>query len=218
MATTARPTATARALVALSVGLTVLGLATARVIVEGERELARSNAALAAREPLDAIVHARRAAGWYAPGAPHVSVAYDRLLALAEAAEASRRPELALLAWRSIRQASSTTRWVVAPHRAQRQRAEREIARLSALQPRQAAPDEEVLAARLAELTHRPSRRHPAWSVALVASFALAAAGFAVGSRRVAGAGGRLDWRAARGGLVLTALGAAGWLVVVWRG
>ncbi len=200
----------------LAVIVTLLGVATARVLVSGEEELSRSNEALTAKDPRGAVVHARRAAGWYAPGAPHVAVAYERLIALAEAAEENRRDDLALLTWRSVREASTTTRWLMTPHAADRERADREIARITAKRPRHAEPDPAVMTARFQELANR-SGHHPGWGVALVASFALSAAGFAWWSRRVAGAGGRLDLRAARGGLILTLAGVASWLLTVWR-
>jgi len=207
---------TARLLMALAVVLTLLGVATARVVVAGEHELALSNEALEFKDPRAAIVHARRAAGWYAPGAPHVSVALTRLLALAEAAEQNRQDELALLAWRGLRQAAMTTRWVLTPHAEERDRAEKEIARLSAKRPRQAEPNPAEVTVRFRELAERPGQ-HPAWGLVLVGSFGLSAAGFAWWSRSVAGAGGRLDLRAARGGLVLTLIGVASWLLTVWR-
>jgi len=200
----------------LAVIVTLLGVATARVVVSGEEELGRSNEALTAKDPRAAVVHARRAAGWYAPGAPHVAVAYERLVAMAEAAEANRRDDIALLAWRSVREASTTTRWLTTPHGTERERADREIARLTAKRPRQAEPDAAVVTARFQELATR-SGHHPGWGGVLVASFAMGAAGFAWWSRRVAGAGGRLDLRAARGGLLLTLAGAASWLLTVWR-
>ena len=54
----------------------LVAAATLRVITSGEREIAASTDGLRAGDPHAATEHARRAAGWYAPGAPHVRVAY----------------------------------------------------------------------------------------------------------------------------------------------
>ena len=71
--------------VGIAQGIALIGLviaaATVRVVLAGEREIKDSTAALRAGDPHAAALHARRAAGWYAPGAPHVRVAYDRLIA-----------------------------------------------------------------------------------------------------------------------------------------
>ena len=59
------------------------GVATLRAVLDGERELALSDAAFDANDLHGAIQHARRAASAYAPCAPHVQRGYDRLLAVA---------------------------------------------------------------------------------------------------------------------------------------
>src|SRR4029078_11014960 len=83
-----------------------------------------------------AAEHARRAAGWYAPGAPHVRVAYERLMALATTAEGRGDREIALFAWRGVRTAAIETRWLFTPHEEDLGRANQAIARLSAATPR----------------------------------------------------------------------------------
>jgi hypothetical protein len=81
----------------------LLTLATLRVVFSGEAEIAAGTRALRDGQPREAIACSARAAAWYAPGAPHVAVAYRRLARLAEAAEARHRTELALMAWRGVR-------------------------------------------------------------------------------------------------------------------
>src|SRR6478735_3616063 len=76
---------------ALLAFLTVLmfALFSARVILEGESELSASDAAFDRGELGSALDHARRGATLYAPGAPHVDRAYERMNALATGAEAA---------------------------------------------------------------------------------------------------------------------------------
>lgn len=200
----------------LAVVITVLGVATLRVVYSGEAELRASDAALDAGDAREAIVRARRAARWYAPGAPHVPVAYDRLIALAEASEANRHDDLALLAWRGVRVAVIETRWIVATHPEHLERANGEIARIVAKVPRAAEPDPLIRAEELAKLRrHEPPRT--LWVVSLALGFALLAAGLFVWGRQVAGAGGTMMWRSAKLGVLLSAAGAVLWLVAIWR-
>lgn len=200
----------------LAVVITVLGVATLRVVYSGEAELRASDAALDAGDAREAIVRARRAARWYAPGAPHVAVAYDRLIALAEASEANRHDDLALLAWRGVRVAVIETRWIVPTHPEHLERANSEIARIVAKVPRAAEPDPLIRAEELAKLRrHEPPRT--LWVVSLALGFALLAAGLFVWGRQVAGAGGTMMWRSAKLGVLLSAAGAVLWLVAIWR-
>ena len=95
---------------ALSVAAALVFALGHRVVQAGEREVLASTAALASGDPREAVVRARRAAGLYAPFAPHVRVAYDRLAALATAAEKRGDRDLALFAWRGVRTAALETR------------------------------------------------------------------------------------------------------------
>jgi hypothetical protein len=208
--------------------LVALGLVCTRVVLAGEHELAASTEALRQGDPVQATVHARRAAGWYAPGAPHVGVAYERLQALARAAEQHRRFDLALLAWRAIRSASTETRWLTTPHAADLELADREIARLLSMPVGERGtvgePDPAVAAAELETLGRLPGPR-VLWIVVLVAAFALGAVGLGLSARQMgegaataaAGSWWRAGWAHARTGLVLTALGLGLWLLALWR-
>ncbi len=206
----------ASVLVTAAVVVAALGAGTTRVVLAGEAEIVASNAALVAHDPHEAVVRARRAAGWYAPGAPHVAVAYARLVALAEAAEQHKQLDLALLAWRGVRSAALETRWVVVPRDAERTRANAEIARLSKMQSDrdgtvavQPAEQRELLA------RHEAPRRP--WVVALVAAFILQVGGFLWWARRVAGPAGRLRWTQAHYPAALALFGVALWLLALWR-
>jgi len=202
--------------VVAAVVVAALGASTTRVVLAGEAELAASNAALEAGDAHEAIVRARRAAGWYAPGAPHVSVAYARLAALAKAAEEHKQIDLALLAWRGVRRAALESRWVLSHHQAERDRANTEIARLSKVKSdREGTPA--VDAARQLELLagHEAPRRP--WVIVLVAAFVLMVSGFGWWARRVAGPAGRLQWARAHYPAALALVGVLLWLLALWR-
>jgi hypothetical protein len=205
-----------------------LGLASVRVVVSGERELVASTEALRRGNAEEATVRARRAAGWYAPGAPHVRVAYERLRALGREAELHRRFDLALLAWRAIRTAALETRWLLTPHAADLELANREIARIMAMPVGERGtvgpPDAAVAAAELETLARAPGPRL-GWTILLCVAFGLGVVGFALWARQMgegaATATARTWWRAgwARGrtGALLTAVALGLWLLALWR-
>lgn len=200
-----------------------------RVIVAGEQEIAESTEALRRGDAYAAAVHARRAAGWYAPGAPHVRVAYERLVALATAAEGIGNADVALLAWRGVRTAALETRWLVTPHEGDLERANAAIARLSAAQPRppgtRTEPTAEVEREHLAALARDEAPRR-GWVAALCAGLAAWVGGAAWAVWRGAprgdatGAGGaerRWALRRAAPALAVCAAGVALWLLAIWR-
>jgi hypothetical protein len=203
----------------LGAGL-VVGVVYARVVTAGEGELAASTAGLRAGDPHEAAVRARRAAGWYAPGAPHVRVAYERLAALATKAEGLGDRDTALLAWRAIRTAAIETTWVVTPHEADKERADQAIARLEASVPRPPGTRTEpngTIEREALEALARDEAPRAFWIVALGLSFVAWAGGAAWIVRRALGATGRIDLRRASPGLVATAFGVALWLLAIWR-
>lgn len=110
----------------------VVAAIMARVVYSGEREIAESSAALRAGDADKAIIHARMAALWYTPGAPHVRVAYGRLMALGREAEERKMWDTSLFAFRSVVSASASTRWAIEPHAEDVARAEEAIARIEA--------------------------------------------------------------------------------------
>ena len=193
---------------------------SARVVFSGEREIAASTAALRSGDPHEAVFHARRAAGYYAPGAPHVRVAYDRLVALATKAEQVGDRATALYAWQSVRSAALETRWIVTPHAADLDRANTNIARLQATQERtpdmRVEPTAVLEREALASLT-RDESPHIPWVIALVAGFLAWTLGAALTLRRAVTTTGQLLWTKARLPVALTALGVALWLVSIWR-
>lgn len=122
----------ARRFVFLTAAVLVMAAAcVGRVLFEGRRSL-EATAQLRETDRRAAIVQARRAAAWYVPFASHVDEAYRELRSLALAAEREGDRETALMAWRAIRSASMTTRWLVEPHRREREEADAALARLAA--------------------------------------------------------------------------------------
>lgn len=208
------------ALRGLAVAGLVIGAASMRVVAAGEREIAESTAALRAGDAHAAALHARGAAGWYAPGAPHVRVAYERLVALAQAAEGLGEAETALFAWRAVRSAALETRWLVTPHEEDLARANAAIARISAAAPRPPGTRTEPAAAverQHLELLARDEAPRVGWVVALVAAFVAWVAGAVWVVRGAVTVTGQWLWRRAAPGLAVCAVGVTVWLVSIWQ-
>jgi len=201
------------------VGL-LIGALSARVLWAGESEIAESTAALKRGDAQEAAVHARRAAGFYMPGAPHVRVAYERIVAIATAAEGLGDRELALVAWRGVRTAALETRWLVTPHEADLERANKAIARIEAAAPRPPGTrsdlPQRIEERQLAALLRDESPR-TAWVVVLLAGLVLWAfgAGFAV--RRATLEPDKPSLAPARAGILIAASGVVLWVLALWR-
>jgi hypothetical protein len=201
------------------VGL-VLGAITTRVLWAGEAEIAASTVALQQADLREATTRARRAAGWYVPGAPHVRVAYERLIAIATAAEGHGDRELALLAWRGLRTAAIETRWIVTPHQGDLDRANRAIARIEAAAPRppgtRTEPPQRIEQRQLDALLRDEAPRIP-WVILLVVAFVLWAGGAAWSVRGASLADAGQTWARARPGIFVTLAGMALWIVALLR-
>ncbi|MBI4511932.1 MAG: hypothetical protein HY698_20025 [Deltaproteobacteria bacterium] len=92
-----------------------LGVILTRVFWDGRKALAAGEAALARDDTHEAIASFRRAARWYAPLAPHVTRAYERLESVARNAEKTGDSRLALEAWQAIRSSVMATRSTYVP-------------------------------------------------------------------------------------------------------
>jgi hypothetical protein len=121
------------------VTLFVLGALATRVVWEGRAALADGDAAIARGDAAGAVEHWGRAARWYAPLAPHVADAYDRLERVATDAERRGDLDLSLAAWRAVRGAALATRSLHEPHADRRARADARIAVLMATAPGEGA-------------------------------------------------------------------------------
>jgi hypothetical protein len=222
-----------RVAIALAV-LVCLGAVLSRVFWDGHGALAEGDAAhrraeaarsagnseLAKDEELRAITRWRRAARWYAPGAPHVAKAYARLESLARAAEAAGDRELALEAWRAIRSSSLATRSFYVPYQRQLHVANQRIAVLMAaledpaLDPGRDQAGREKWHLELLERDEAPSVLFSL--LAILGFFTWVGGGFWFAWRGV-GADDQLDRRQAIRAGVLVAVGMLVWMVSLYK-
>lgn len=193
------------------------GVATLRAVLDGEREIAASDAAFDANDLHATIQHARRAASAYVPGAPHVARGYQRLFAVARGAEASGRPELAMLAWQAERAAvlESASFWQPFPERLEE--ANRNLARLSASKSLAEAERTES-AQRLFKLAQSQSSEQGHWGALLAAGLLIAGLGLGWFAGRALAPDGRIAWLRGRWGLLTFAFGAALWALAAFHG
>lgn len=191
-------------------------VAALRAHLDGQREIEASDAAFDANDLRGAIEHARRAASAYAPGAPHVEQGYARLQAVARGAEATGRPELAMLAYQAERAAALESASFVQPFRARLEEANRNLSRLAAMGTA-AEGDHQQIARRLFQDAQAEGVRS-GWGALLPASLFLAAAGLAGFASRALGPGGRIDWLKGRWGILAFLVGAALWAAAAFYG
>jgi hypothetical protein len=121
-----------RQLAALAtIALVVFALLAQRTIERGEREMSESDRAFDSGRLELAVLHARRAATAYVPGARHVAAGYARLRAVARGAERERDLQLARSAWGAVRAAAIESRHLWQPHAGALDEADAQLARLS---------------------------------------------------------------------------------------
>jgi hypothetical protein len=203
----------------LSGVLLFVGVATLRAVLDGEREIAASDAAFDANDLHGAIQHARRAASAYAPGAPHVEHGYARLLAVARGAEASGQPAVAMLAWQAERAAVLESASLLHPFPDRLEEANRNLARLSAGANKTGAESERVeTAQRLFKQAQSQSSERAPWGALLAAGLGVAGAGLAWFAARALAPNGRIEWLRGRYGLLTFVLGAALWALSAFHG
>jgi len=118
--------------------LVVFALLAQRSIERGEREMLESDRAFDAGRLELAVLHARRAATAYVPGARHVASGYERLRAVARGAERERDVALARSAWGAVRAAASESQHLWQPHPEALAEADAELTRLSGNTPARA--------------------------------------------------------------------------------
>jgi hypothetical protein len=198
---------------------TVLSCAvfSARVILEGESELSASDAAFDRGELGSALDHARRGATLYAPGAPHVERAYERLNALALGAEAAGQAKLAFLAWQAMRSAALESRHVWLPRQAELERANQNLARLEASARDKSEGDRGKTQAQALARLSADDAPAPAWIAVLGVGFLLALSGLSLFAFRGLNRTGKLSFPRARLGLLLFAIGVACWTLAAYK-
>jgi hypothetical protein len=197
--------------------LLVAGVATLRAVLDGEREIAASDAAFDADDLHAAIQHARRAASAYAPGAPHVERGYERLLAIARGAEATGQPAVAVLAWQAQRAAVLESRSFFQPFPARLEEADRNLSRLEAARTAP-EPERAEAALRLFKQSRARAVEQAPWGGLLAGGMLVAALGLAWFARSALGPGGAIRWASGRWGLATFACGAALWALAAYRG
>jgi hypothetical protein len=191
-------------------GVLALAALTARMVVEGEAELKTSDAAFDRGDLPDATLHARRAAILYAPGAPHVTGAFERLRAIALGAESLGDVAMARRAWGAVRGAALENRHVTLPHAAELALANANLARLNAL-PR--GGDRQVAAKLLA----RDETPRSPWVLVLGLGFALFASGLVLAAQRGVSPSGEMSRKALAIAGLLALFGVAFWTLAVYR-
>lgn len=199
---------------ALSATVLVLGVLTARMVVEGEAAMRASDAAFKQGNARDAARAARQAALLYAPGAPHVARAYARLCAVATGAEAAGDADLAEAAWRDVRGVALETRSFISPHARELERANQSLARLALRGATSPEEQKAALERARAELARDDAPRPP-WVLALVLGFLAASAGLALVAWRGITPQGELRWQQAWPGAGLALAGLLLWAVAV---
>jgi hypothetical protein len=214
--------ADARALVrgasgALVVGVMALATMTYRAVRDGSEELRASDVAFNQGDLAGAVLHARRAATAYAPGAPHVRPALERLRAVAVGSEAAGDAETARLAWGAVRAAALETRHVTVPYAEELGEANERLERLASKGPLPTEPERGQAARdRKAVLARMPGP--PAWASALlVLGFALALAGLLFVAFSGLTRDGRVVWQRLGYGLGAFLVGALLWAISVYR-
>lgn len=198
----------------LLLGVIVFAVTTARVISRGETAMKKSDAAFDAGKLRDAIVEARLAAILYAPGAPHVDAAYERLNAIALGAEATGERAIAEQAWRAVRAAALETRhaWV---HRADDlERANRNLARLG---KGPGVRDEAGEDKKLTEPLYRDDTPRAGYVLLLAVGFLLTGGGLGLTAARGIRTDGSFSFGQLRWGVALTMVGLACWTIAVYR-
>lgn len=204
-----------KALVSLFIVVAIAAAATARVVWAGEKEIVKSTEALRTGDADRAITHARGAAYWYVPGAPHVRVAYGRLMTIAKEAERRRLWDTALFAYRAVQSASTSTRWIGAPHAEDAAEAARAIARIEASvgmrAPTPGTESREVLEQQLLASFAEDLGPSRFYRVVLVASFLAMLGGLGAFLLFGLEESGRVRLARATPALVAAALGLAGY-------
>jgi hypothetical protein len=190
---------------------------TARIVLEGQSELGASDAAFDRGDLLPSLEHARRSATLYAPGAPHVARAYERLIAIATGAEAAGQSKVAFLAWQAVRSAALESRHVWLPEQANLDRANQNLARLETLAREASDADLSRTQARALSRLDADDAPAPAWIALLGFGFLLALAGLGLCAFRGLEPSGKLSLARTRLGLLLFAIGAACWTLAAYK-
>jgi len=206
-----------RASLALTLLVLALGAMTFRVVRDGEAALSESDAAFNRGDLGSAVLYARRAATAYAPGAPHTRAALARLRAVAVGSEGVGDIPSARLAWGAIRAAAVETRFLFEPYRAEREEADRALARLLGGDSSSDAEARARAVAKAREALSRIPGPSPGDSLLLLVGFGLSGLGVGLVAVRGLTREGRLVPREFTVGALVFALGVACWTFAAYR-
>lgn len=201
----------------LSALLLFASIATLRAVLDGEREIADSDAAFDENDLHASIQHARRAASAYVPGASHVRRGYERLVAIARGAEAAGKPEVAVLAWQAQRAAVLESASLIRPFPERLEEANRNLARLEVAKTGAETGRPERAGQLFRQAQAQSAERIP-WGALLSVGLLFSALGLVWFGRRALGPSGQIRWLAGRWGLLLFGLGSALWALAAFRG
>jgi hypothetical protein len=194
-----------------------LGAVVTRVFWDGHAALAAGDAAMARGDGAAALVAWRRAARWYAPLAPHVASAYERMEALARAADANGDTAQALEAWRAIRSSALATRSFYTPYADKLEAANQRIAELMARADTTSKKTQPERHAYHLELLERDESPSVPWTLVALAGFAAWVGGGFWLARRGVTAEDKLERRTAARAAMLIAVGLLVWLLGLYQ-
>jgi hypothetical protein len=197
--------------------LVIAAVLTARVVLEGQAELLASDAAFNQGDLRPALEHARRSATLYAPGAPHLERAYERLIAVALGAEAAGQPKIAFLAWQAVRSAALESRHAFVPHGAELERANENLSRLEALARGASDLEQRNVQAQALSRLAADTAPSPGWIAVLGAGFLLALAGLGLFAFQGLDKAGTVAGRRGLVGIALFLVGAAFWTLAAYK-
>ena len=160
-----------RAIVIAVVAVAALGAIWVKVRLEAGASMDQARSLDASGDAELAIVCYCRTLRWYSPGSGPVGDAVQRLRVVAAAHEAAGRPELVLLAWRSLRSTLYGVRSVYQPYAEVIDEANPHIARLMAAQEGARGTDLEARAAHHEALLQKDHAPNAVWSLVAVLAF-----------------------------------------------
>jgi len=196
-----------------------IGVVIMRVFWDGRAALAAGDAAIAKGAVEEAVADWRRAARWYAPGAPHVADAYERLETLAREADSHGDRSGALVAWRAIRSSVLSTRSFYTPYPELLAAANERIAALMAAEEKagDAARNEPERRSFHLALLRRDDSPSLVFTALALAGFAAWVGGGFWFARRGVTADDQLDRREAIRGGLLVLVGLVVWMVGLYN-
>jgi hypothetical protein len=184
------------------------------IISRGELEMEQSDRSFHGGDLVASLVHARRAAALYVPGAPHVKAAHDRLIAIAQGSESTGRTDIARRAWGAVRASALETQSFGA--RRDLEMADYRLAVLGISKEGLSSGSGTSQPASVEALPGPVGPRWP-WTAVLVAGLLATVAGLAAMARWGIDSAGHLRWRRAGWALFLFIAGVACWTLVLVR-